>query len=443
MKVLLKIIAAMNIEANKIEAIKASRRLFALLGGAAIRGKFEETIVGIQDTWNAHATETATWVAPSILAAGKGGPFDACDLRHWMALAERAGVRAVPARTILELTEAETAAVSGMIPNTIGAAVQKRLSTLAQAMVGDSDSAQADGEPAIDMEALEERLYAAMDDVPEGSMVRHVRSGSSVLKGWAGTGIAGPTAAHARFGPDVEVGPGWVRLGNRRRIDTVDIRIVESTARGPDGQGAIFVARPWVAASRWVEAEDIHRGGSPIAGKGRWPCEWRCFIERGQVVGVARYYGWAGNEPTPEDARMALEAARLAQPIADEAVRQGAYPRYGDIELARRNEKLAACLADFPRDGVACCLDFIETAQGMLLLEGGPACSPIGGAHCCAFAGANGRPTIGNKLDTRGVAFRVMPGVQIAEPSTWRETDRRGCILTWEEARRLAEKENP
>src|SRR3546814_16499734 len=60
-------------------------------------------IAGRMEIEAKHRAETESWVNPEALASGKGGAFDACDLRHWLALANRAGVRAVPAKQILVL----------------------------------------------------------------------------------------------------------------------------------------------------------------------------------------------------------------------------------------------------------------------------------------------------------------------------------------------------
>src|SRR5690606_5906914 len=127
------------------------------------------------------------------------------------------------------------------------------------------------------------------------------------------------------FGANLEIGPGWVRNGNRRRVNVSDKRTIKAAAEGPGF--LIFLARPWVESSRYIEAPDPHREGSPFAGKGIWPAEWRAFVENGEVVGVASYYGWA-DQATPETARTALEVRALAQKIVDEARSQKAWPRY-------------------------------------------------------------------------------------------------------------------
>ena len=436
------------IRIDLVETTRDARRLMAIYGKALLQGKLRETIYGMAETWNKHAAETDTWVDAATLARGEGGPFDSCDLRHWLALAERAGVAAVPARVILELTEEETGRTSGTLRMPGSAMFKGKLESAMQKIADEIGADEAEQDQASDAPKstisnadLVERLFAAMDDVPEGWMVRHVRCGSEVIKTWAGTGLAGPVAPDETFSDKSQMGPGWIRMGNRRRVDTQDRRIVTATAHGPDGKGATFVARPWIAASRWMVNDDIHRAGSPVAGPGRWPCEWRCFIEDGIVIGVASYYGWASTGASPEDARQALRCAELAQRVANEAVRQGALPRYAEVEFARTHPDFTVKLERVARNKVGFTLDFIETKDGPLMLEGGPPVTAVGGAHPCTFAGAGGKPTYGNIPDVHGVALQMIEGVNMADYSTWNDGPRTNRIFTWLEAQELAKTE--
>lgn len=439
------IILKITVQAEQQAETSLIRRFFISAGRIARKpGEFAANLQSLGETALLHERETSSWVNPETLATGAGGPFDACDLRHWLILAELAGVPFIPAREVLHLTEDEISALSGeiSIPST---PATRRLQKAAEQLLADSGTDAQDSAitiTPIDREALFDRLFDAMDDVPEGWMVRSNRCGSSELKALAGVGAIGERAPEVRFGPNLEVGPGWVRIGNRRRINVSDKRTLSAAAEGPGF--LTFLARPWIESSRYIVAPDPHREGSPFAGKGVWPAEWRAFVENNQVVGVASYYGWA-DSPTPHSARTALEARRLAQLIVDEAVRQQAWPRYPGIELARNaswvksNPELDRKInVDFGRETVSCTLDFIETDKGLLLLEGGPGASPLGGGHPCAFAGASGAPTIGKPMKTEGVAFHTMPHVLIADPSTWQEGDTTGCILSWDEVETLA-----
>lgn len=403
-----------------------------------LRRELPSMVEGMTGLMTANDAETATWITDADILAGKSGPFDVLDLTRHLAIAQIAGVPAVPARAILTLTEEEAEMASGTIE--LDDARTRRLAAKLARNAGATGSGEApEAGPAVDRDELVEKLASAMDDVPEGWMVRHARTGGSNLKTLAGFGIAGPEVPEVKFGPDLEVGPGWVRLGNRRMVDLTDMRTTNAIASAPSGPTA-FVARPWVPAGRWRFGEDPHRHGTVFAGKGGWPCEWRAFIRDGKVIGVANYYGWLG-EANALEARKALEVRDLAQKMADAMTERGLLPRFLDHEMIRSNEKIAALLAPFGRDMVACSLDFIETEEGMALLEGGPAHTPLGGGHCCAFAGTNGAPTFGNAMDVEGVAFKLLDGVVLADMATWengREADRTGCILTWAEIEDLA-----
>jgi hypothetical protein len=411
-----------------------------------------------------HHVETSSWITIDQFREGTTGPFDACDLRHWLDLAELAGVPHVPAKEILRLSEDAMSVASGKVdlPDTPTMnAARKNLTSAATEIIKAhmSDGMSQEMEDAskaltlltpndlanpVSREEIEERLFDAMDGVPEGWMVRSARVGPSNLKALAGSGHAGKETPEVKFGANLEVGPGWVRIGNRRRIDTTDLRTIKAAAEGPVG-GTSFLARPWVKAARYFVHDDPHREETPLRGPGIWPAEWRAFIEDGEVVGVSSYYSWIG-EATPENAQIALEVRELAQRIADKATELSMWPRYMDIEFIRasanpqvtENQAVQEHLELFGREKVAFCIDFIETDDGLMLLEGGPPNTPFGGGHPCGFAGCGGEPFNGNKTHTEGVAFRNMPHVLPGDPRTWKDGDRSECILSWGEVERLA-----
>ncbi|MFZ3482077.1 hypothetical protein [Sphingomonas sp. 3-13AW] len=431
------------------------RKLLAGATRAARQGSLAAGINDIASATRFEREESTTWLDADAIRDGRSGAFDACDLEMWLAICARLGVAAVPGKVILRLNAVETELVSGESDMPAGPSRELVLQTLHE-LVGKAevegatpdlcdlltslfDTAERD---AVDREDLQERLAACMDDVPEGWMVRTAACGGSELKALAGTGLAGPTAPETRFGPGLEVGPGWVRLGNRRMVNTRDHRTLSLTAERPKTD-MVFIARPWVQASRWIETMDPHRDGSPFAGPGRWPAEWRAFVVDGKVTGVAFYYAFSG-EMTPENARMAIQVRDVAQRLVDGMTAQKLWPRFMKTELARRNPapEMQAALEGFGREAVSCSLDFIETDDGLLLLEGGPPNLPFGGAHVCAFAGnglKKGRFD-GRQMarSTYGVAFRTMPHINMMEPSTWYDGDHRGSISTWAEVEELA-----
>lgn len=431
--------------AQRAEAEDVRKLGLSVAGIARRTGALAKAVTGLGETEAFHHAETSSWLTPYAIAQGGSGPFEACNLLSWLAIADKAGVAYIPARPILHLTDAEADAASGKVPLPTGAIPDRIRARIRKGIEDDAAFAAMLAEPSepqdapIDPEELSEKLYACMDDVPEGWMVRTTQAGPGSLKALAGTGLVETTAPEVRFGAGLEVGPGWVRNGNRRRVDCQDRRLIKSYIAGPH-TGMTYVARPWVQASRYVEGRDPHRAGTPLDVPGKWPAEWRAFVEGGKCVAVASYYGWL-ETPTPFTARIAIEVRDLAQSIVDAAIAQGLEPRYMDVEHARRNPELAAMLEEhgFGPGTFSCSLDFMETKDGLLLLEGGPGHTPVGGAHPCSFAGVSGKPTIGNPMKMEGVAFRHMPHVLIGEPKTWEDGDRTGCILGWDEVEALAQ----
>lgn len=424
-----KLILAITIRGGAKRQYDDARKLAVLAIKA--KDKLPEFLEGMADVAERFSAETKSWVLPDSLERGEGGKFDACDLRCWLALSARSGVPAVPAREILSLTDEEMDFASGKVD--VSPTLRSRLAAAVTKYFPGAENIKTD-RPTIDPEAVTEKIFAAMDDVPEGWMVRHVRAGPESLKAIAGVGAAGATVPEVRINQDLEFGPGWIRLGNRRRVDTQDSRIVMAAAQAPENGPCVFVARPWVKAARWAVADDPHRHNSKLAGKGIWPCEWRAFVERGRVTGVSFYYAWAG-EISAENATAALRVRDLAQKVADEATRQNAIPMFMDIEFERARRP-GEFDERWPVGSIAFTLDFIETEEGILMLEGGPAFGPFPGGHPCGFAGA---------ARADGVAFRVMDGVLLgelktwADPRTWGTKDPKGAILPWPEVEKLAE----
>ena len=429
--------------ANADEGRKDVRRLVAMAAGSIRRpGGLRGAVEGIAAMQELKDAETGGWVAPDALLE-HGGRFDSCNLQHWVVLAEAAGIPAIPARPILTLTEEEISVLSGKVemPDTPATrALRREAGRMAEEMGAVSPDLPLgeDGRLTELRRAAAAKTFDAMDDVPEGWMVRHERCGPSVLKTLAGSGIAGGEAPDVAFGADLSIGPGWVRHGNRRRVDVTDKRTLSvGIGQGPDAPHT-WLARPWVRSSRWTQGPDPHRHGTPFEGSGFWPAEWRVFVEGGRVTGVSYYYPWAGMAG-PQDAANALAVRDVAQRMVDKAIGLGAVPAFMDVEFARGNPQFKEMgFADrFPRDGFACCLDFMETeaAEGMTeftFLEGGPPLCVFGGAHPCGFI-----PVVGKTHRADGVALRLPEGVHMMEPSTW-NVPVDGAILTWDEAEALA-----
>lgn len=412
---------------------------------AAMRAQVE----GIMEIEAQVTAEAASWADPEAIMDGTPGPFDTCDLRHWLNLAERAGVPYIPAKQILSLTEDELEAIDQKIANPphvarrIAKGMRDAFPEVTDEMISNEREKQ---KSKPDPRQISAQLYDAMDEVPLDWMVRSNLAGSSMLKALAGSGVIGDGREGSKLADGIEVGAGWVQQGNRRRIDATDGRFIDTFACGHKPE-IHYLARPWMETSRRVTGEDPHRHGTPFAGKAEWPSEWRVFVTNGKITGVSSYYGWIG-DITPENAYRALEAVDLAQKIVDEAKSIGAAPRLMDLELLRMGPRVdeplsRQVLETWPADGVSCSLDFIETTDGMMLLEGGPTHTMLGGGHPCAFAGHNIQKETGLFCDCTGVALKMAEHVLMADPKTWRPGVSSDGVLSWEEARALAAQFNP
>lgn len=454
------LIGKLNFIAQQRELGGKARRP-ALQTTAMFRGPVKTaraTMDGMTNMMSFADDEASSWLDPEEIGTKAGG-FDACDLRHWLIIAGKAGAPSVPARQILTLSEDELGAISQkiQIPDHIRKAIAKGMtktySAEERADLDQAASEMAATEDAIDPSRISERLHDAMDDVPHNWIVRSNLAGPSTLKAFAGAGVLEEDKTTWSPGDtNLDIGPGWVRHGNRRRVDATDARFVDTFAGGHKSD-IHYLARPWITAARRVDGPDPHRHGTPFAGKGSWPCEWRVFIENGHVTGVACYYGWIG-EATPENARKALEAVALAEKMIATAKALGLSSRLMELELLRDSTNRAKAagqavhpsrtevLDRFPRDGLHASLDFIEGIgpdgkPEMMFLEGGPAHTPIGGGHPCAFAGNGTRPG-SHACRCEGVALKLMDHVILADPKTWMPGEIRNHILSWDEARALA-----
>lgn len=412
---------------------------------AGTPGRLAEAVAGISAVAQANEAETSSWLTADEVRAGSPGRFEACSLLTWLAIAEAAGVAFVPATPILTLTDAEAEAASGAVPNFTGAIPDRIRARVRAALERDAEAfaqlpADVSDDQPVDLEDLVERMHAVMDDLPADTMVRTDQIGASTLKVLACSGLVDDVAPEVGFGPGLEIGPGWVRSGNRRRVDASDRRIGTAYAEGPC-RGMTFVSRPWIKAGRHIEGRDPHRAGTPFDQPGLWPAEWRAFVRNGVAEGVSAYYTWL-ETPSPLTAAKALEVRDLAQRIVDHAIAQGLEPRMGRIEMARRQSPQLAAALDaqgFADGGFAATLDFIEGPDGLMLLEAGPGHTPAGGGHPCAFAGTRGPLRMGNAMETVGVAFRTMAHIDIMEPGSWVDGDRSGAILGWAEVEALAQ----
>ena len=448
------VIGRINFIGGQQAIMKEARRL--LVGTAAVGrkggGQLADRIKGMMAIEAQMNSELEAWAEPEDLQ--DGSRFDVCDLRIWLQLAAEAGVPHVPGKVILSVGEAGLEALLRpiQIPEDVSARVARQMD---KAIAGDAELARiretSEPEEAIDpslVREIREAMTSSMEEIPPSWMVRTHLCGSSNLKALVGTGLMLKGDDVAEVAEGVKLGAGWVQVGNRQMIDFQDHRFIELAARGHKPV-THYIARPWEQPARFHEGEDIHRANSPLAGPGKWPAEWRVFIRNGQVTGVANYYGWTGAGATPENAWNALEAAALGQKLADHAAGRGLVGVFMDQQFLRtragHDPEVASALAPWAEDQLQATIDFIETAEGLKLLEGGPPHAPGGGAHPCAFAGqgvVRGDVTRMVAL-CEGAAFLPMEHAHLGEPKTWVDGDAAGRILDWPAVIELAVRHAP
>ncbi len=426
-----------------------TRKVRHLVTGAMRRPKQAvEALIGMAEIEVRHKAYVAAWT-PAADLPRLGGPFNVLDLRCWLALAEASGVPAIPAREILSMTVDDLSLMGPrldldkMVSKSLASRWSRTKERVAEGVAAQAASedlaADESGPPTPDIsslsqedydkvvesfkaynEALRERIFAALDDVPDNWMVRSTNTGPGSLKALAGVGAVGERAPEIRINEHISAGPGWVRVGNRRAVDVSNLRLAAAHMEGDQDGPMVFVARPWAKPARWLTGIDPHTHGTPLEADGKWPAEWRAFIYDGKVTGVGGYYAWAG-AVDQQSAKAALAVRDLAQRVADAGVRCGAEPQFMSVEHARRGRLAEIVAQQAPvksehNTGFHATLDFIEAIgpdgkPAILLLEGGPAYNPqLPGGHPCAFAGI-ARP--------EGVAFKPMDGVYLAQPETY------------------------
>ena len=320
-----------------------------LLGAARMSGntaRMRQTVDQMLRIEAAKAAENANWIPAHEIADGKPGRFDATDLQSWLAIAKRANVPFIEAREILALEYNELEALLGTIDLSATPRTARAMAAIAEGLArafSGTINVEIREKPEIDVEAVLERCFAAMDDIPEGWMVRTHVCGSNDLKALAGCGVTENRAPEVRFGSSLEVGPGWIRQGNRRRVNFEDERILK-LYMNDDSRPLTFLARPWVPSSRYLEARDPHRAGTPLDIPGEWPAEWRAFVQKGRVTGVSFYYPHAGRAD-PVSADMALKVRELAQLIVDRAVANQQQPRMSEAAMLKESETHAGALS--------------------------------------------------------------------------------------------------
>ena len=120
----------------------------------------------------------------------------------------------------------------------------------------------------------------------------------------------------------------------------------------------------------------------------RFPVEFRVFVAKGRIAGIANYYLQRDLPQTPQIEQMAQECLGFAEAIVGAMVSSQRFPAMPG----------APDLTVLDRSTIDCSLDFLATPEGkIVLLEGGPGFGF--GAHPCAFLeGRQVAPIEGLKL---------------------------------------------
>jgi hypothetical protein len=249
------------------------------------------------------------------------GYFNGISLGNWLTVAARAGVPFIPARLLASAS-----------PTVIYAGVQ-----------------------GIKMhEPQQSEFDAFMADlqwIKPGEMLRFDMCAAATIK--------------ARLSDGGPIQSGWFEEDLVKYPD-VDGRIIHALLNYTFEYLPVF-ARP-IIPLRMVE------GDAPDHPLGRWPREWRVFVNEGRVTGVSNYYLQAPAKASESAA--AAKAAELAQAMIGALIEAKSWPHHPRMEGV------------FNTEAVSCSLDFAEGPGGeLVLVEGGPPhiFSPPWGAHPCCF----------------------------------------------------------
>lgn len=251
--------------------------------------------------------------------------FSVLSLGAWLAVAERAGVAAIPARALGKL----------------GTDIPIR---------------------SLDQDLTEEESYAldlfwqGLQGVEETEMVRWDCCAGEDIKYEMGMGR--PMEGKVR---------GWWVDDEVVRINFDDPRLIDILADYPHREVTLW-ARPIVKPRR--------RPGRYDGVEGSYPCEWRCFVRtiNGKAtIAVSNYYP---QSPAPEvETGQALRAAIETRSIVEYMEREGLLPHHPIYDRGAP-------------PGIHCTIDFMELEDGsMVAVDFGPPHTKSWGAHPCCFMG--------------------------------------------------------
>lgn len=192
---------------------------------------------------------------------------------------------------------------------------------------------------------------------------------------------------------------GYTKKGEAIFPTFTDKRLIDNLMANPENASPVWI-RKWIEPvmmegcrdtgwQRAVMPEDrLSEGETLPEGTGNlFPCEWRVFVQDGEVVAVSNYYT-SIDRGVGDDEPISLEMARQAKAATErllEVLREHkAIPHHPMYE--HRD--------GFDPDGTHFSLDFLEAkddtseyGRRLVMLEGGPAHlrNPNWGAHPCCF----------------------------------------------------------
>jgi hypothetical protein len=167
-----------------------------------------------------------------------------------------------------------------------------------------------------------------------------------------------------------------------RVLELDDARLLDILADYPQRTVPVW-QRPWIAARR---SDGTSRRGRP----GSFSNEWRVFVSGSQVTGISNYYPQVRRTDEGAVRKAILRVHSMSMKIIETLQAADAMPHHPIFDRGG------------PQSGIHCTLDFLEAANGsILLIDGGPPCMGNWGAHPCCFLGR----------DIEGVALGLADGI--------------------------------
>lgn len=302
-----------------------------------------------------------------------GAPFNVGSLGNWMILADAAGVPTVPISFLGSLTLVDylrhDASANGVVaPADMPAGFG---GTAEQADTGGLDAQARANVAAVNaaLSRIEGPVFVRSDGAASHRVKLETYSGCDVARQGAATGFGYDTL------PD-----------GSRQVLLKDERLGDVFMGWPEPNMPIW-ARPLIPA-RMLEGP-----------RGAYQAEWRVFVYDGNIAGISSYYPQVARDRSSQADELALMTSlTYAQAIIDVMLARSLRPHHPRFELR----------PDFDKQKLHCSFDFIETADGgVMMIEGGPPHlrNPAYGAHPCSFSDWDGDRLVPQAVMPAGVAW--------------------------------------